>query len=177
MGGVDIADQLRSYYPTQLKCCRSWYPLFFWLLDTTIVNSFRLDCTLRPSNRIRSHHSIFREKLSSKLISTGIKELEELFCTTSERGSASSSISISHLDRTPYISKHSTAPSPIHFPAPSTHHLEGRPTRTLCLFCRWKRTSSSSVDHTKKVKSVNTGCQECAVTLCQPCFVEFHIVT
>lgn len=42
MGGVDIADQRRSYYNTQLRVCRNWLPLFFWLLDTAIINSFLL---------------------------------------------------------------------------------------------------------------------------------------
>jgi len=42
MGGVDIADQRRSYYYTQLPTCRNWFPLFFWLLDTSIINSFLL---------------------------------------------------------------------------------------------------------------------------------------
>jgi hypothetical protein len=40
MGGVDVADQLRSYYSTQLTVFRTWVPLFFWLLDTSIINSY-----------------------------------------------------------------------------------------------------------------------------------------
>ncbi|KAF8926507.1 hypothetical protein BGZ58_011127, partial [Dissophora ornata] len=39
MNGVDIADQLRSYYSTQLRTYRTWVPIFFWLLDTTIINA------------------------------------------------------------------------------------------------------------------------------------------
>ena len=31
MGGVDIADQRRSYYSTQLRVVRNWMPLFFSL--------------------------------------------------------------------------------------------------------------------------------------------------
>lgn len=42
MGGVDIADQCRSYWPTQLRVSRNWLPLFFWCLDTAIVNAFIL---------------------------------------------------------------------------------------------------------------------------------------
>ena len=42
MGGVDIADQQPSYYYTQLSTCRNWFHLFFWLLDTSIINSFLL---------------------------------------------------------------------------------------------------------------------------------------
>ena len=44
MGGVDIADQLRGYYNCQLTVHRTWFPLFFWLLDTTLVNCFKLYC-------------------------------------------------------------------------------------------------------------------------------------
>lgn len=29
MGGVDIGDQLRAYYTTQLRSRRNWLPLFY----------------------------------------------------------------------------------------------------------------------------------------------------
>ena len=74
MGGVDIADQLRSYYSTQLRACRNWLPLFFWLLDTTIVNSYRIMKTLYPYRKARSQHYFFREDLADKLIDVGIHE-------------------------------------------------------------------------------------------------------
>jgi len=40
IGSVDIYDQLRSYYPTQLKALRSWIGIFFFLLNVAIVNAF-----------------------------------------------------------------------------------------------------------------------------------------
>ncbi|PWW76561.1 hypothetical protein C7212DRAFT_58795, partial [Tuber magnatum] len=42
MNGVDRADQLHAFYPTQPKAQRNWLPLFYWLVDTSIVNSFVL---------------------------------------------------------------------------------------------------------------------------------------
>ena len=48
--GVDLADQYRSYYFTQLKCLRNWPPLFYWLLDTTVINSYLLLCRLPPAS-------------------------------------------------------------------------------------------------------------------------------
>ena len=42
MNGVDIADHLRSNYCTQLTSHRTWVPLFYWLLDTVIINSYRI---------------------------------------------------------------------------------------------------------------------------------------
>ena len=40
MGGIDIADQYRSYYTTQLIARCNWLPIFFWILDTALINSF-----------------------------------------------------------------------------------------------------------------------------------------
>ena len=40
MSGIDIADQYRSYYTTQLIAQCNWLPIFFWLLDTALLNSF-----------------------------------------------------------------------------------------------------------------------------------------
>jgi len=42
MGGVDIADQLRPYNTTHFRGMQNWLPLFYWLLDTTLVNSYIL---------------------------------------------------------------------------------------------------------------------------------------
>ncbi|KAF9117739.1 hypothetical protein BGW39_001849, partial [Mortierella sp. 14UC] len=42
MNGVDISDQYRSYYSTQLTVLRTWMPLFFWIFDTTIIDCYRI---------------------------------------------------------------------------------------------------------------------------------------
>ena len=42
MGGVDIADQLRAGFSTQQRGVKPWRPLFYWLLDSTIINAFPL---------------------------------------------------------------------------------------------------------------------------------------
>ncbi|KAJ8579007.1 hypothetical protein ON010_g188 [Phytophthora cinnamomi] len=53
MNGVDIADhQFRSYYNLMLVSPRSWMPLFFWLLDTTLVNAYFIYEALYPGNKI-----------------------------------------------------------------------------------------------------------------------------
>ena len=46
MNGVNVADQLRSYYNTQQTARRNWMPLFYWLLDTAIINAYRIARTL-----------------------------------------------------------------------------------------------------------------------------------
>ena len=40
MGGVDRANQLRASYETHQRCLRSWWPIFFWILDIAIINVY-----------------------------------------------------------------------------------------------------------------------------------------
>lgn len=42
MGGVDITDQLRSYFNTQRAHRKTWKALFHFLLDVIITNSYLL---------------------------------------------------------------------------------------------------------------------------------------
>lgn len=59
MGGVDTADQYRSYYSVQRRETRNWMPLFAWLLDTTIINSYiisnTLQCSIKGQREFRHH--------------------------------------------------------------------------------------------------------------------------
>ena len=65
MGGVDIADQLRSNYIIQFPVRRTWLPLFFWLLDTSIINSY-LICKIK--NNENESYKKFRLNIVWKLI-------------------------------------------------------------------------------------------------------------
>jgi hypothetical protein len=73
MGGVDIADQLRGYYGTQLTVQRTWMPLFFWLLDTAIINSYLV---LKNINE-NINQKDFRMQLIQDLIKAGLEEKEK----------------------------------------------------------------------------------------------------
>jgi len=70
MGGVDIADQLRASFSTQQHGVKPWRPLFYWLLDTAIINAFCLSEHQRKAklgcgkDKVRSAHWAFRESLS-----------------------------------------------------------------------------------------------------------------
>ena len=63
-GGVDVIDQLHSYYAIGRKSRRTWPRLAWWLIDVCIINAYRLftlqsqpDCT----------HLHFREQLMQQL--------------------------------------------------------------------------------------------------------------
>jgi hypothetical protein len=65
MGGVDIADQLRSYYSTQRIFLYCWFSLFFWILDSAILNAYLLGKKLHGSSYIE--YKDFREVLWSTM--------------------------------------------------------------------------------------------------------------
>ena len=78
MGGVDRHDQLRSYTSTQLKAFRSWFALFFFLLDAAIINAYLLCLDIhRSSNDPRLiKHRNFRRALAWLLVIEGANALD-----------------------------------------------------------------------------------------------------
>jgi hypothetical protein len=163
MGGVDIADQLRGYYTTQLTSRRNWMPLFFWLLDIVLVNSFKL---AQLSGWLGSQVD-FREELVWSLIEMAEKEEEE-----------EAEILVQPSAKRIRISKNSTADDlPAvrlkignHFPI---HNSD----RKTCVWCSLK----PKKDEGRKslhVSESQVSCELCNVYLCfnktRNCFKDFH---
>ena len=75
MGGVDLADQLRSYYNTQRVHLKTWKPLFHFLLDTVLGNCFLLS-SYTPTDRASRHnsHKQFRRDLRDALFERSIRK-------------------------------------------------------------------------------------------------------
>ena len=71
MNGIDVIDQFRCYYDTQRVHLKIWKSLWHFLLDTTIVNSYKIIniTKLRPYAKLRKHdsHRLFRMELIQKL--------------------------------------------------------------------------------------------------------------
>jgi hypothetical protein len=42
MGSVDLADQYRASYAEKRRNCRTWMPLFKFLVQSTIVNAIKI---------------------------------------------------------------------------------------------------------------------------------------
>jgi len=128
MNGVDRADQLCASYPTQLKAQRNWLPLFYWLLDTSIVNSFILFRLLHPQAR----HRAFRIDLVQSLYTYSSPSIAPVKPSTYYAKKTT----------TIYSSKHQKA---LPKPAPEGDHRlkhlsSGR--RLSCIFCRFKEKKS-----------------------------------
>jgi hypothetical protein len=71
MGGVDIANQLRESFETHRATLRTWWPLFYWLIDVTVINSYRLYRThmTQLGQQSTLSHVEFRTALYSSLFS------------------------------------------------------------------------------------------------------------
>ena len=142
MGAVDIADQLRSYYCTQQTARRNWYPLFYWLLDTTIVNAYRMQRILSPGRKYKSQHFHFRLQLANTLIETGLMQSQLSTTKFPAPKSPSHPSMLSHTG--PYASHHTTAPESeqstlIAHPLPSSEPGSSQVSRSQASRCEEKR--------------------------------------
>ncbi len=73
MGGVDIANQYRAAFTTlQHRSNRYWKPLFYWLLDIALTNSYLLAKAIQglviEKPKLRRHHRRFQEALAKALM-------------------------------------------------------------------------------------------------------------
>ena len=172
MGGVDIADQYRSYYDTQLISQRTWFPIFFWLLDTALINSFIMYSDLDKS----LEHKEFRIQVAWSLIlsSAGTREVRKKSTATALQppNPATNYTKPQH-----YITKGSN----LAFPSPDGEHLpvqlEGK---RRCIFCRWQLAQGKAQGAGTSTEAPQTiwKCENCGHALClndkRNCFYLYH---
>jgi hypothetical protein len=159
MGGVDIADQLRVKFSTQQRGVKPWRPLFYWLLDTTIINALRLSEHKKKAKLLRSEKSVhraFREALVSELLKDPSPKV---------------------LKRT-YITKNTVLPD-IRLTRPIAIHQHVVGKWAACVFCRWSRVTKKGwttkvITKSENVQKTNIVCSHCSVNLCRRCFTVFH---
>ena len=69
MGGVDLCDQLVSYYNISKKSCKWTQRLIFRLIDMCIVNALVAFTASNPSFKtVYRRHKVFRETLAHQLV-------------------------------------------------------------------------------------------------------------
>jgi Transposase IS4 len=162
MGGVDIANQLRARFSTQQRGVKPWRPLFYWLLDTTIVNAFRLSehqrkATLGSSkDKVRSAHRAFRIALVSELLKDPLPKVPKQV----------------------YVTRNTVLPK-IRLTRPIEIHRQISGKRAYCVFCRWSRVTKKGrtmkvIAKPKNVHKTTLVCSHCGINLCGECFNIFH---
>ena len=70
MNGVDIADQHSVYYAFQRKTRKWWRKVFFWLVETTVVNSYIIykECVSATGDKPHCHLTYRRTVLETLAI-------------------------------------------------------------------------------------------------------------
>ena len=151
MEGVDLNDQMHSYYPSGRSGKKWWRFVFWYLLDVSICNAFIVkgQSSHRATSRSRRTLLNFRLELSKQLIGG--------FC-----------------GRKKYAGKRKVTPldNALSLPKLPGHHevrLEGR--KGACISCslHGRRNQSGRTPETV------FGCGRCGVHLCRSgCFLEYH---
>jgi len=175
MGGVDIADQLRGYYSTQLSVRRTWMPLFFWLLDTAIINSY----LIFKKKDVNIKHKDFRLELVWDLIKAGLEEKEKKPNTRSHVDELTNQFKFIQVDpskRYQYVTTNFELP--LERLSPGDHFPEWREARTSCVWCKYL-TKQAQKRAEKDPPQSQLYCIKCNVALCcnknrSSCFKDYH---
>jgi len=69
--GVEVADQYRTYFDTQLISRHNWYPLFYWILETALINSLIICQDLPANKECTVDHFDFRLSIVRDLLQAG----------------------------------------------------------------------------------------------------------
>jgi hypothetical protein len=138
MGGVDIADQMRSYYDTQLTSFRTWLLMLFWAYDTMVTNAYFIYKDMPQSSNTITHKE-FRLQCAWGLILTVSGPISTSLIVQSTRAK-STQLNIKEGTSLPLDRSCGCGHLPIHLE-------EGK--RLGCWLCHWKQRNSP----TKNTKS------------------------
>jgi hypothetical protein len=149
MGGVDITNQLRAVYETHQKAWHSWWPLFYWCLDTALVNAYRISHIIHVKRQLpQITHSEFREALYKELFIQGRQEQKHKY---------------------EYESKLKLKPG-----LKDDHKaIQGEKQQ----YCHWYKLQEKK-QHGLRISQTHFTCQLCHIPLCKPglnnCWKAFH---
>jgi len=151
IGGVDLANQFREAYETHRPTFRTWWPLFYWLIDVACVNSYRL-YQLHITDKPLTHLQ-FRTLLYCKLLGYSTKaKLQSLWVGLG--GKRVCNPDFQHL-----------------------HYWEKRP-KSTCAWCSYKLRCQKVLGKTVKGQAKRSygGCVFCNINLCKEgeCWTRFH---
>ncbi|XP_070548372.1 piggyBac transposable element-derived protein 4-like [Ptychodera flava] len=154
MGGVDLSDQMASYYPINNKYMKFWKYLFWFFIDRMIINAFILySIAHSPNPNRRYRQKDYRLDLSSQLIGG--------FTSRRKRGPQSQVTELENSINIDNIANHSC----------EVLSPNAKRKKKCCRQC------SKTGKKTPKGYPVETtwGCKQCNVYLCKSeCFLQYH---
>ena len=152
MGGVDLNDQMRSYYPSGRPGKKWWRYLLWFLLDVSITNAFILEHLSLHAASSRARRSLLQFKLELA------KQLIGGFCGRKR-----------YPGKKRKFASQDNAIAMHNLPGHQEVKFQGR--KKACVHCS---------NHGRKTPSGRTpettyGCNRCGVNLCRnSCFLQYH---
>ena len=147
MIGVDVGDQLLSYYGFSHRTLKWWRRAFFHLIEVAIVNAYIMYASTPQTGRKMTHKE-FRIQLAKELLLETTQEEERC------RGP--------HSNPNPPSFRLTGR----HFPAKVAQTSSGRRSQPDCVVCSLKK---------GKRKTTTFMCKQCDLPMCPvPCFELYH---
>jgi len=166
MEGVDIADLYHSYYNTQMITCRTWFPIFFWALNTALINFY-----IAFSDSKAITHKEFGLEVAWDLILERARDGKEEDAAPKTRQPPAPHPA----KQVKYIGKKSVLPpgrgAGAHFPKAVSSKEE-------CWLCRYRLKQAGAEGPAGRGYKTQWHCTKCQLPLCiqntDHCFKEFH---
>lgn len=149
MCGVDRFDHYRSSYPHGRKSRRNWLRLFYFMFDSSIINSFlTYMLILLIHKQTNTSHRDFRLRLARALVDGYSNRKRTANITFKNKKGGNLGV-----------------PEEIRLSTVVQHYPEDQSSYTRCRFCSTK----------KEQKRTKVVCDVCYIALCAtPCFKFFH---
>ena len=152
MGGVDLSDQLMTYYNFLRKTKKWWRKLWVHLLNMAVMNAFVLNRKFGANKKL-SHYE-FRQELARQLLDeAGCNEIPEQVTDTNRLKGR-------------------------HFPEKIPQAAGARRVYSReCMVCKITKTEEKSGRGSKRSKWTSFQCDTCKKPMCVPlCFKIYHTV-
>lgn len=157
MGGVDLMDQITSYYEISRRSFKWWRKVAFYLIDLSIVNAYCLYRKFSPDTPILSH-SDFRKAVVSSLV--GEAMIDPPGASTGKRRHLSAEQDAARLTERHWSE----------FIPP----VEGTKRKHGCRDCVVCNVPKSARNRFKRIQTTHW-CPDCEVALCyENCFKIYH---
>ncbi|XP_035829688.1 piggyBac transposable element-derived protein 4-like [Aplysia californica] len=158
MGGVDLMDQVTSYYEISRRSLKWWRKLAFYLMDLCLVNAFQLYLKFSPAQK-KLTHAEFRKSIVETLVS----EAPSARRPTTQGGKRRATTDVPALPR--LTERHFSRFIPAAEGSKRSHGARD------CVVCNLPAASRKGC----KRQQTSHWCQDCNAPLCYPeCFILFH---
>lgn len=156
MGGVDLSDQLMSYYHFLRRSCKWSTKLFLHLLSMSMLNAFVLNRKFGDENKLS--HWQYREALAKELVREACQE-RELVLSLNNRWLAE--LNPSRLEGRHFLVK--------------IAQTGVRVNPLVCRVCRITRKDQQNGKGANRKRKTVFSCDSCCMPMCiYPCFKLYH---